>query len=180
MGFIVNVVLASMLLPFSGANGQPRCVIVIRPCNALPTLDDNHADIIQCEQTTEHHEGIAMELKKLPHELTVCKVASMADINLDSGFFFIGKTDEEISLVCLTSDAPTQTLEREDGWKGFRIEGVLDFSLIGILSRISGVLAESGIGIFAVSTYNTDYILVKSDNFNKAAEALTAAGYSII
>ena len=180
MGFIVNVVLASMLLPFSGANGQPRCVIAIRPCNALPTLDDNHTDIIQCEQTTEHHEGIAMELKKLPHELTVCKVASMADINLDSDFFFIGKTDEEISLVCLTSDAPAQTLEREDGWRGFRIEGVLDFSLIGILSRISGVLAESGIGIFAVSTYNTDYILVKSDNFNKAAEALTAAGYSII
>ena len=169
-----------MLLPFSGANGQPRCVIAIRPCNALPTLDDNHVDIIQCEQTTEHHEGIAMELKKLPHELTVCKVASMADINLDSGFFFIGKTDEEISLVCLTSDAPAQTLEREDGWKGFRIEGVLDFSLIGILSRITGVLAESGIGIFAVSTYNTDYILVKGDSFDKAAEALAAAGYSII
>ena len=180
MGFIVNVVLASMLLPFSGANGQPRCVIAIRPCNALPTLDDNHVDIIQCEQTTDHREGIAMELKKLPHELTVCKVASLADIDLDSDFFFIGKTDEEISLVCLTSDAPAQTLEREDGWKGFRIEGVLDFSLIGILSRITGVLSESGIGIFAVSTYNTDYILVKSDNFNKAAEALTAAGYSII
>ena len=69
MGFIVNVVLASMLLPFSGANGQPRCVIAIRPCNALPTLDDNHVDIIQCEQTTEHHEGIAMELKKLPYQI---------------------------------------------------------------------------------------------------------------
>lgn len=121
-----------------------------------------------------------MELKKLPHELTVCKVASMADINLDSGFFFIGKTDEEISLVCLTSDAPAQTLEREDSWKGFRIEGVLDFSLIGILSRITGVLAESGIGIFAVSTYNTDYILVKDDNFDKATEALAIAGYSIV
>ena len=121
-----------------------------------------------------------MELKKLLHELTVCKVASMADIDLDSDFFFIGKTDEEISLVCLTSDAPTQTIEREDGWKGFRIEGVLDFSLIGILSRITGVLAENGIGIFAVSTYNTDYILVKGDNFDKAAEALAAAGYSIV
>ena len=121
-----------------------------------------------------------MELKKLPYELTICKVASMADIDLNGDFFFIGKTDEEISLVCLADDAPAQTIEREDGWKGFRIEGVLDFSLIGILSRITGVLADSGIGIFAVSTYNTDYILVKSDNFNKAAEALTAAGYSII
>ena len=120
-----------------------------------------------------------MELKKLLHELTVCKVASMADINLDSDFFFIGKTDEEISLVCLTSDAPAQTLEREDRWRGFRIEGVLDFSLIGILSRISGVLAESGIGIFAVSTYNTDYILVKDENFDRAVEALVAVGYVV-
>ena len=120
-----------------------------------------------------------MKLKKLSHELTVCKVASMDDIDLSGDFFFIGKTDEEISLVCLTCDAPTQTLEREDGWKGFRIEGVLDFSLIGVLSRITGVLAENGIGIFAVSTYNTDYILVKSDNFDKAAEALAAAGYVI-
>ncbi len=128
----------------------------------------------------ERHEGTVMKLKKLSHELTVCKVASMADIDLSGDFFFIGKTDEEISLVCLTSNAPAQTLEREDGWKGFRIEGVLDFSLIGILSRITGVLAENGIGIFAVSTYNTDYILVKSDNFDKAAEALAAAGYNII
>ena len=180
MGFIVNVVLASMFLPFISANNRPRCIAELRLRNALPVLDDNHVDIIQCEQTTEHHEGIAMELKKLPHELTVCKVASLADIDLDSDFYLLGKTDEEISLVCLTSDAPAQTLEREDGWKGFRIEGVLDFSLIGILSRITGVLAESGIGIFAVSTYNTDYILVKDSNFDKAAEALAAAGYSII
>ena len=120
-----------------------------------------------------------MKLKKLPHELTVCKVASMADINLDSGFFFIGKTDEEISLVCETRNTPAQTLAREDGWRAFRIEGVLDFSLIGILSKITGVLAESGIGIFAVSTYNTDYILVKDENFDKAAETLAAAGYTI-
>ena len=124
--------------------------------------------------------GACMELKELPYELTVCKVGSFADIDFDRDFFFVGKTDEELSLVCETSDVPIRTLAREDGWRAFRIEGVLDFSLIGILSKISGVLADSDIGIFAVSTYNTDYILVKSDNFNKAAEALTAAGYSII
>jgi hypothetical protein len=61
-----------------------------------------------------------------------------------------------------------------------RIVGQLDFSLTGILSGIATVLADAQVGIFAVSTYDTDYILVKSDNFNKAAEALTAAGYSII
>ena len=123
--------------------------------------------------------GACMELKELPYELTVCKVGSFADIDFDRDFFFVGKTDEELSLVCETSDVPIRTLAREDGWRAFRIEGVLDFSLIGILSKISGVLADSGIGIFAVSTYNTDYILVKDENFDRAVEALVAVGYVV-
>ena len=120
-----------------------------------------------------------IRLKTLPWDLTVCKPASMADIDLNAGFFFIGKTDEELSLVCKTSDAPAHTLAREDGWRGFRIEGQLDFSLIGILSRLSAVLAENGVGIFAVSTYNTDYILVKAGDFDRATAALEQAGYGI-
>ncbi|MDO5118197.1 MAG: ACT domain-containing protein [Eggerthellaceae bacterium] len=120
-----------------------------------------------------------MQLEKLPFKLTVCKVADASDIDLSRNFFFVGKTDEEISLVCITKDAPERTLAREDGWKGFRIEGVLDFSLIGILSKISGILADAGIGIFAVSTYNTDYILVKDKDFENAASALEDAGYTI-
>ena len=92
-----------------------------------------------------------MELKKLPYKMTVCKVTNIAEIDINKDFYFIGKTDEEISLVCVTEDAPTNTIEREDGWRGFRIQGVLDFSLIGILSRISGILAENTIGIFALS-----------------------------
>ncbi len=121
-----------------------------------------------------------MELKKLDLELTVCKVTSFADIDTESNFFFIGRTDEELSLVCLTEDAPENTVEREDGWRGFRIQGVLDFSLIGILSKISAVLAGNKIGIFAVSTYNTDYILVKEENFSRALEVLGSAGYEIV
>lgn len=120
-----------------------------------------------------------MELKRLSHNLTVCKVRSIKDIDLDTGFFFIGKTDEEISLVCKTENVPADTVEREDGWKGFRIQGVLDFSLIGILSKLSSILAENKIGIFAVSTYNTDYILVKSENFDKAMRVLTEQGYLV-
>ncbi len=61
----------------------------------------------------------------------------------------------------------------------FRIQGVLDFSLIGILSRLSGILAEHKIGIFAVSTYNTDYILVKEENFERALEVLASEGYTV-
>lgn len=121
-----------------------------------------------------------MELKKLPYDLTVCKVASLADVDLDGELFFLGKTDEELSLVCRTEDVPAATVERDDGWKGFRIEGVLEFSMVGILSKLSGILAENEIGLFAVSTYNTDYILVKEANFAKALEVLAAEGYTIV
>ena len=120
-----------------------------------------------------------MKLKTLPFSFTVCKLSKIDKINLNSEFCFIGKTDEEISLVCKTEDTPADTLERDDGWRGFRIEGVLDFSLIGILSKLSAVLAENKIGIFAVSTYNTDYIFVKSENFSRALKALTDAGYTV-
>ena len=120
-----------------------------------------------------------MELKKLEYDLTVCKLASTTDIDLTKDFYFIGRTDEEISLVCKTEDTPANTTERDDGWKGFRIEGVLDFSLIGILSKISAILAENKVGIFAVSTYNTDYIFVKEENFDKAINALKDNGYDV-
>lgn len=121
-----------------------------------------------------------MELAKLSYKLTVCKVKNVSDIDMQSEFFFIGKTDEELSLVCKTEDTPQETIERDDGWKGFRISGVLDFSLIGILSKLSGILAEHKIGIFAVSTYNTDYILVKEENFEKALNVLAEEGYTIV
>lgn len=73
-----------------------------------------------------------------------------------------------------------KTVERDDGWRGFRIQGVLDFSLIGILSKLSGILAEHEIGIFAISTYNTDYILVKEENFARALSVLAAEGYRVV
>lgn len=121
-----------------------------------------------------------MVLKKLPYDFTICKVKSQQEINLNKEFYFIGKTDEEISLVCITADTPQNAIERDDGWKCFRIQGVLDFSLTGILCEISSTLAENKIGIFAVSTYNTDYILVKKESFDKALELLSISGYDII
>ncbi len=120
-----------------------------------------------------------MILKKLNYNFTVCKVASEQDLVTDKDFYFVGKTDEEISLVCITNDTPENTTERDDGWKAFRIEGVLDFSLIGILAQISTILAENKIGLFAISTFNTDYILVKEENFERALSVLAAAGYTI-
>ena len=120
-----------------------------------------------------------MELKTIPYNFTVCKLMSVGDLPSGIDFCFTAKTDEEISLVCKTEDVPENTLVRDDGWKGFRIEGVLDFSLIGILSKISAILAENKVGIFAVSTYNTDYIFVKEENFDKAINALKDNGYDV-
>ena len=120
-----------------------------------------------------------MEIEKLRESLSVCKVASVKDISLDVEPCFIGKTNEEISLVCPTQNVPLNTIAREDGWRGFKICGVLDFSLVGILAGISSILAEGKIGIFAISTYNTDYILVKDESFLRAEELLKNNGYTI-
>ena len=118
-----------------------------------------------------------MKLKILPYDLTVCKISDISAADPDREFFFLGKTDEELSLVCRTEDTPADTIERDDGWKGFRVQGMLDFSLIGILAKISGILAENRISIFAISTYNTDYILVKAEQIDRAVEVLSKAGY---
>lgn len=121
-----------------------------------------------------------MEIKRIDYEFSVCKVADYSLVDLDAEYSFVGETDEEKSLVCITRDVPPNVIERDDGWKAFRIQGVLDFSLIGILSRISGILAENKIGIFAISTFNTDYVLTKKENYQKALDILKNTGYKII
>lgn len=120
-----------------------------------------------------------MEIKKLPHDFSVCKIEDTTEVNFNNEFCFLSKTDEEISLVCITQYLPTNVIERDDGWKAFRIQGVLDFSLIGILSKISSLLADNKIGIFAISTYNTDYILTKKENYLQALDVLAEAGYQV-
>ena len=117
-----------------------------------------------------------MKLSVLKESFSVCKVASYEGVDLDTPFVFTGATDREKSLVCPTDRVPVATLAREDGWRAFRIEGQLDFSLVGILARISSVLAAEKIGIFAVSTFDTDYILVKAENLERALVALARDG----
>ena len=120
-----------------------------------------------------------MILEVLPQNFTVCKLKKDTHLPLETDFCFIGKTDRECSLVCPTEAVPKDTLSREDGWRCFRVEGTLDFSLVGILSDISSRLAEAGIPIFAVSTFDTDYILTKKQRFLPALDILRAAGYQL-
>lgn len=120
-----------------------------------------------------------MKIKVVEGEFCVCKIRDLAQINFADEFLFAAKTDREISLVCRPRSAPGETQAREDGWKAFRIEGALDFSLVGILARIATVLAHERISIFAVSTYDTDYILVKKAQLAAALAALEEHGYRL-
>mgnify|MGYP000007844129 CR=1 FL=1 len=120
-----------------------------------------------------------MELKIIDKEFAICKVKDFSQINLNDEFIFVGKTDNELSVVCGMESIPNNCTHIDRGWIGFRIQGELDFSLIGIISKLSAILAENKIGIFTVSTYDTDYILVKKEKIEEAKEALRENEYII-
>ena len=124
-------------------------------------------------------QSVSITIEPLDVNLSVCKVEDYSQVDICRPFTFTGSTDEEFSLVCPTDMVPGNTTERDDGWRAFRIVGVLDFSLVGILAGISEILAENRIGLFAVSTYNTDYILTKAENYDRALDVLGKAGYTI-
>ncbi len=121
-----------------------------------------------------------MKLKSIGQAFSVCQVSDLSEVDFHEPFCFVGKTDEELSLVCPTDQVPAHTLAREDGWRAFRVEGALEFSLVGVLAGITTVLAAHQIGIFAVSTYRTDYLLTKEENYENALTALEQAGYEIV
>lgn len=120
-----------------------------------------------------------MTLCILKESFCVCRISDPADADLTKPFTFLSVTEREVSLVCPVQYVPKCVTAREDGWRAFRVEGVLDFSLTGILAGIAGVLAENKIPIFALSTYDTDYVLMKEVYFARALQALKEKGYRI-
>ena len=120
-----------------------------------------------------------MRLQIIEGKFSVCKVENLRAVNFNVPWLFVGKTDAEISVVCLTADVPHATLAREDGWRALRVAESMDFGLTGVLAGISTVLAQAGISILADSTFDTDYILIKAENLGLAQSALEAGGYTI-
>lgn len=97
---------------------------------------------------------------------------------LSSKWFSVTRTNEELSIVCCSSDIHSELgFKAEHGWRGIKVAGVLDFGLTRILSSLAAPLADQGISIFAISTFNTDYLLVKEDQLVKAKETLVKAGH---
>ncbi len=93
-----------------------------------------------------------------------------------SEFFWIGKTDTELSVVC-SSAIELGSTKSETGWKTIRVLGQIDFSAIGVIAGITSVLADKGISVYVVSTFETDYVLVKTQMLAGAIEALTESEY---
>ena len=120
-----------------------------------------------------------MNLKILDNKLKIIKLKedfNIPNIVFEQDFYSITKTDEELSLV-VNEDIEINCNAEEYNWRAIGIAGVLDFNLVGILAKISTILAKEEISIFVISTYNTDYILLKADKLDKAIKILKKNNY---
>lgn len=116
-----------------------------------------------------------MQLELLSGAYSVCRLTGgLADVDWSGPLTFACRTPEEFSLVCETARVPGRVSARQDGFRALRVAGTLDFSLIGVLSRLTDILASEGISVFCVSTYDTDYLLVRECALNQAVCALRA------
>ncbi len=124
-----------------------------------------------------------LDLVILKKKFAICQLSpkdSIPDPTTLGDFWSITKTDEEISIIIPENLIPASNCKSEKGWRAIKIMGPLYFSLTGIIASISTALAKAGISIFAVSTYNTDYILVKEKNLEQSKEVLEKNGHNII
>jgi uncharacterized protein len=123
-----------------------------------------------------------LALSILPETFAVCRLEPDAAIPAwatRGSFFSVTRTPEEVSIVCLQDQAPDDILA-EKGWRGLKIEGPLDFRFTGVLASLARPLAEAGISIFALATYDTDYLLIKAHDLARAVLALTEEGHQML
>ncbi len=122
-----------------------------------------------------------MELTLLRQELAVCRLDAASELPewaRKGPFFSLTRTPDEWSVVC-SREAVPEGVRHEAGWRAFRLKGPIDFSAVGILASLTAPLARSGISLFALSTFDTDYVLVKEADVKKASLALRQDGHRI-
>lgn len=125
--------------------------------------------------------GAKLTLSILPNHFAICRLSPDADIpawSKNTEFYSITHSRDELSVVCFNENAPLD-VQAERDWRALRIEGPLDFSLTGILACLLGPLAEAEISVFAISTYDTDYVLVREKFLSQAVSILTQEGHSV-
>jgi hypothetical protein len=116
-----------------------------------------------------------LSLSVLPQKVAICQLDKDASIpswaTKDKSFFSVSKTSDELSIICSQRHVPSD-VKAEKNWRAIKVEGILDFSLSGILISILKPLAEAEISVFVISAYPTDYILVKEKELKKALKIL--------
>lgn len=123
----------------------------------------------------------ALRLVEVPGDYSVLRFPPEAQPPawaFQGAFSSVSKSSDELSIVCESRLVPSPSTARVEGeWRCLRVEGTLDFALTGILSRIAAPLAAAEISIFAISTFDTDYVMVKARDLDAAKSALSAAGF---
>jgi len=128
---------------------------------------------------------VELRLRALPEPLAICRLPADADVPpwaVTARFFSVTRTEDELSVVCPESVLPKvlpPEIRREAGWRALKIQGPLDFSLTGVLASLVSPLAEAGIPIFALSTFDTDYLLLRAEQLEAVIETLRAAGHRV-
>lgn len=125
---------------------------------------------------------VDLPLILLQERLAVCRLspeAPLPDWARPGGLLAFVRTEDELSIVCPERYVPPE-VKSERGWRAFQVQGPLDFSLVGVLAAITAPLAQAGVSVFAISTFDTDYILVKDDALPRAQEALQQAGFLVM
>jgi hypothetical protein len=123
-----------------------------------------------------------LRFRQLPGSLTICRLppdAAIPEFALKASLFSVTRTTDELSIVCPTGPAP-ENAKCEGPWTCFRLEGPFPFSLTGVLASFLDPLAEHGVPIFAIATFDTDYVLVKEEHTSTALKTLTSAGHDLI
>ena len=121
-----------------------------------------------------------MKLTALPAPVAVCRLASDAAVPewIRGTFTSITRTNDELSIVC-DDDAVPADVQAERGWRALKLEGPIPFGMTGVASALLAPLAAARISIFLISTYDTDYLLLKAETFERALGVLRGAGYEI-
>lgn len=122
-----------------------------------------------------------MNLRVLPQSLAICRLPAEAEVPgwaSRGPFVSVTRTPDELSIVCPESSVPEE-IEMEAGWRALQVEGPLDFSLTGVVASLAVPLAEAGIPIFVISTFETDWLLVKAERLERAVGVLRGAGHRV-
>jgi uncharacterized protein len=122
-----------------------------------------------------------LELMLLPDRLCVCRLNAPdeSDLRAASGLFSVTRTEDELSVICPEEDAPPAATDVSGAWRALKVRGPLDHSSVGVLASLAGPLADAGVALFPLATFDTDYVLVKEDDVERAQSALEAAGHRV-